>query len=528
MLTKPVPLGLLVIVGLLSVIPLWLIPVAPLTDWPTHLAVSSIIHHLEANPLASQFYHLDFSFLGYSLIHLLLAFLQSSVSYQTAGQIVLSLAYVISPLGWWGFFRLMDPSKQSWAALGLVFNYSTFFYFGNINFLISIPFGLLFLACGLRAALQKSEHPVLFVAVGILTYLSHAYVFFLLAALLAGVFFYRRACLGHPAGRWTMPLLACLLILAVLNSALNPTVVRSQAYSSDVSFCASKAVADQSEYNPKSFIGEWLSGPLRVMRVIEPFYSVWPMPNLLLMAVLFLSAFALYLMRGFLVSGQPILHSLSLYLPKVEVGWNAFYLVLAALLYAHLFLVPDCTAWLCDLALRSIPFCIAMLLLAVRAPKLVAPLSWFMLLLVVGNIVFQAAIFAQAAPVQASILQNMHVMASSLPANATLFVVPGYWTTLYNSSLAPPYRNLYYQALLVDERPDIYVAGLYSSQQTFVLRSNFPLFDDMVHFGPHPYLLKAHPYECYHWPPSDYQFVIDENMTLIKNPNSISSAKNQN
>ena len=193
----------------------------------------------------------------------------------------------------------------------------------------------------------------------------------------------------------------------------------------------------------------------------------------------------------------------------------------------HLFLVPDCTAWLCDLALRSIPFCIAMLFLALRAPKLVAPLSWFMLLLIVCNIFFQYSIFTQAAPAQASILQKIHTIASLLPANATLFVIPSYWTTLYNSSFAPPYSNPYYQALLVDERPDIYIAGLYSSQQTFVLRSNFPLFDDMVHFGPHPYLLQTHPYECYYWPPSEYQFLIDENMTLMRNPNSIPSAKNE-
>lgn len=526
MLTKPVPLGLLIVVGLLSVIPLWLIPVAPLTDWPTHLAISSLIHNLEVNPLANHFYYLDFSFLGYSLVHLLLAFLQSFVSYQTAGQIVLSLVYVLSPLGWWGFFRLMDPSKQSWAVFGLVFNYSTFFYFGNINFLISIPFGLVFLACGLRAVFQKREHPILFVITGVITYLFHAYVFILLAVLLGGVYFYRRMVLGHPAGRWMIPLLACLLILAILNLATNPTVPVDQTYFSNLSFCANKAISDQSEYNPKSFISEWLSGSMRALRFIEPLYSVWPVPNILLMALLSLSVFAVYLLHDFMASGRPIPQSLSVYLPKIEIGWDKFYLVLAAILYLHLLMVPDCAAWLCNLGQRSIPFCFALVLLAIRAPKLVAPFSWLMLLMVVINIFFQISVFAHAAPMQASILQSMHVMASALPPNATLFVVPSYWTSLYNYSFAPPYSNLYYQSLLVDERPDIYIAGLYSPQQTFILRSHFPIFDDMVHFGPHPYLLKVHPYECYRWPPSEYQFVIDENMTLMRNPNAVQSAKN--
>ena len=114
-------------------------------------------------------------------------------------------------------------------------------------------------------------------------------------------------------------------------------------------------------------------------------------------------------------------------------------------------------------------------------------------------------------------MQQNAQLEAQLPNQAIVLIIPSQQTALYNWSLQPPYSNPYYQSLMVDQRPDLYVSGLYTAQQTNPIRSRLRIFDEMVHFGPHPSMLANGTALCYDPVPGEYTYVIDENLQVHLN-----------
>lgn len=514
------PLWGAAILCILTLLPIWLVSPAPLTDWPTHLAIAREAYVLLQGQ-SSVYYHLDFSFLGYSLVHLMLIALQNVFDIWTSGQIVLSLVVLLAPICWWLFFRTLDPAKESWFVIGCLMNYSIFFYQGNINFLFAVSFGLLYLAFGIDSFLNGRRRLAAFAIVGILTYLSHAYAFLLLSALLAGIFFYRRFWEEKPADWKTALILLILFSAAFVNLITISVLKRDNSYYNQVQVCALNvqltSVPSNREFNQALLMPTILSEVLnRDIPLLYLFRSVWGVS--LIIATVILLAMSLIVTAGIrhLLHGESIRQHIGRVLPEIKISFNLLFLAIAFILIMHYWFLPDCPTFICGIPMRSVPFVFAFLALAIHSDSLIKPVFILILILVLFNALFQANAFWQFAPAQNAILSRLQDISAHLPSNAAVFTPPASWNTPDFEGF-PPYANPHYHSLLLLNQSSAYVSGMFLLQETFVLRSSFPLFDEMVNYG--PFSTKEAPgvAACYAHPPSLYQWSIDANMTLVKN-----------
>lgn len=184
--------------------------------------------------------------------------------------------------------------------------------------------------------------------------------------------------------------------------------------------------------------------------------------------------------------------------------FNKSALAIAIFLFVIYLLLPDCNVVFlsaCPLNTRLIPFAFAFLALGIRHGALERHLWVLLATVLLGNIIFQAFIFLEDAPAQASFLTKLETIAGMLPENATVFVVPGTWTTSSDFNTLP--FGSHYHALLLTYRPDMYVSGLFMAQNNLVIRSDFSYYDEMTNFGP------FNPTSCYASPPCEYGWVMD-------------------
>ncbi|VVB56550.1 Uncharacterised protein [uncultured archaeon] len=512
---------LIALIVAVSILPLWIIPIAPLADWPVYLSISREAYLINAGQVANPYYHVEFSFLGSSLVHLLLVALQSFVSLELAGKLVLSLLFVIAPLGWWAFFHFLDPAKEEWCLIGTLVNYSIYFYYGAINYLFAIPLGLAWLAMGIRA-FRKGEqaHPAFF-WLGILTYLAHGYVFFLAAGLLLLAYLHRRLWLNKPAELMPFLMVVLLLLGALINTIMNPIQTRDLGYYLQVNGCAADELirSVDSQFRSSAFLAtQYISRLAEHLGSINPFFflqTVFPLPIALAGLLLLGAGWLLMQVQQARQEGRPLREIVSL--NKSGVSWDRFYLAISALLLLHFLLLPS-VVLVPSLYDRSAVLMFAFLLLALHAPKYKTHIFWLVAGLVLLNAGYQLILFAGHAPVQAEALQRVGAAAAQMPANSTLFVLPTNWTARYVYPL-----NAYYHAFVLVDNPHAYVSSMFLYQDTFILRADFPLVDDLVTWGPAPSMFqtnypKANVSKCYAQVPGQFDYYLDEDMVLHQNP----------
>ncbi|MDE1798031.1 MAG: hypothetical protein KGH63_01335, partial [Candidatus Micrarchaeota archaeon] len=457
---RPIPPAFWVLLTLAAILPIWIIPVAPLVDWPTHLAISREMYLLFQG-LPQAYYYLDFRFLGYSLSNLLLVGLQYFFSLTVSGQILLSLLFPLAAVCWYAFFRLLAPEKRDWFALGLLFNYTLFFYNGMIGFVLGVHLGLLFVALGLDAILHQRRRLALFIMAGALTYLAHIYVFFFMVVLLGLAYLHRTYLSGQKAEVWTGLCLILMFAVAAVATFTLPLSSTDQTYFSQLQVCANQAqLSIQLPYNPRHFVSELLAGLINpLLNWPGPLISVFPLPNLLLGVVFLLAAWVVFKMLEASRTDQPFLKVIRL--PHLSLPLDPFFTALALLALAHYLFMPFCAANFCQVNQRSFAFVFAFAALAVRPQSGWKWLPYAIAGLVVLNILFMGFVFWQAAPLQSQILSALPALAAQIPDNSTVFVTPSNWTSLYSfRSIYPPYPNVYYQALLLAQKPSLYVSGL--------------------------------------------------------------------
>ncbi len=524
---KYTAIGLLI---LLSLIPVWLVPVAPLSDWPTHLAISSEMHYLLAGH-TSSFYHLDFTFLGYSSVHFALTLLQDIFSMEQAGQIILSLYILLNAACWWYFFRTLAPDRPYLFLFGLLMPFSTFFYSGNLNFLFAVAFGLVMLADGLSAIEGKRYSLPLFILSALLVYLSHGLVFFMLAGLLGLYAAGWHAGLGRKSDLLPTAILVVLSAFFLFNTISNPLLLRDYAYYSKVNICSADAIAPrQVSYSLPDrqftqFFGKFM---LRLGTPLFFLYSVFGAQLLAILCILLALGLLLWTSTQFMEQRQSILHSANVIFGPIQGAVDYRYLFCAIYFLAIFYLVPSCLSFVCQLNERGTPFFLAFALLAFGIQKPRIAFFWPLLLIIFVNVLFQASLFSNEAGVQQSTFANLRGMAGGLSAGQSVFIIPNRLSTSYSTWAQPPYPNLNYPALLVHYAPGIYVSGLYTSHDFYLLRSNMTTFDEFVHFGPNPYLFEKQTptnkeqtpidiWDCYSPPPPGYTWILGQNLTLTMN-----------
>ena len=181
---------------LLPLIPIWHFDYLPLQDYPNHLARLSIL----SNYAHSEFYRQHFSInffegispLPYLTLDLFVAGLSHFLTVDAAMRVFICLYVLLYVFSLLLLSRDLKLDFGLLALLNLPLMYSSFFYFGFLNFIFSIPLFLLTLWAVQRYEERKTVACILVIGIlSLLMYLSHIFTLllflvFLLVFLFAG------------------------------------------------------------------------------------------------------------------------------------------------------------------------------------------------------------------------------------------------------------------------------------------------------------------------------------------------------
>ena len=130
--------------AVLLVLPLWIVQYPPLLDYPNHLARVFILTHFnDPNYQFSQYYTVTFGPYPYLTMDVLLMGLRKFMSLVTGGRIILSLCTIGVPLAVWFFVRQANRENTSLACWGLLSGYNIFFFWGFVNWQLSMALVLI-------------------------------------------------------------------------------------------------------------------------------------------------------------------------------------------------------------------------------------------------------------------------------------------------------------------------------------------------------------------------------------------------
>jgi hypothetical protein len=186
--------GLVTLLFIILLMPLWLVKFPPLLDYPNHLARIFVLAHL--NDPAFQFssmYQSNWGLFPYLTMDVSLLAFQKLLPLELAGRILLSLCLVALPLSVWFFLRQANPGSDALAVWSLLLPYNVFFLMGFIDF--SLGLSLCFLAVGLWIRYQGRPTVLrwgVLLAVFSATYFTHLFAFGVLALMVTVCSIFKR------------------------------------------------------------------------------------------------------------------------------------------------------------------------------------------------------------------------------------------------------------------------------------------------------------------------------------------------
>ena len=173
--------GVVAVLILANLLPIWLVRFPPLQDYPNHLLTAHIIaHYGDPNFDYAQNFILSWRPVPNMLADVIMAGLAHVVSTPLAGKLVLSLYIVFFPVSIFYLLNAISSDKLLLGFFGFPLTYNWFFNMGFLNFCLGLP--LYFFAVGFWWKTQfRSQNRVRrTVFLGLLTfliYLSHFVTF---------------------------------------------------------------------------------------------------------------------------------------------------------------------------------------------------------------------------------------------------------------------------------------------------------------------------------------------------------------
>jgi hypothetical protein len=142
--------AVLALLGVLLVLPLWIVKYPPLVDYPDHLACAYVLHHLnDPHQIFAEWYGSDWGPNPYLLGDLLLQAFQYFFDVYAAGRLFLTLCVLSIPAATWLFLRQASRGNEYLAFWALPVAYNTNFLMGFLGFQLSIAIALLVVAAWL-------------------------------------------------------------------------------------------------------------------------------------------------------------------------------------------------------------------------------------------------------------------------------------------------------------------------------------------------------------------------------------------
>lgn len=163
------------LIGLL-LLPLAVIEVPPLLDYPNHLARAYILATIDQDPLLAERYQVAWRALPNLGFDLVVSFLTPFTGVYMAGQIFLALTIVLSVIGPLVFHRALYGSYSYWPLACGLLAYNGAFMAGFAGFAFGLGLALLFSGLWLRL---RAESPLLGLLAGmvfaVLAYFAHLF-----------------------------------------------------------------------------------------------------------------------------------------------------------------------------------------------------------------------------------------------------------------------------------------------------------------------------------------------------------------
>ncbi len=152
-------IGLIAVVSILLLIPVWSVRYPPLIDYPNHLASAFVLAHLKDPAFHfSRFYGASWRPTPYLTMELILVGLERLLPAAAAGCVLLSLSLLAVPAAVWFFIRQANPGEESLAYWGLLLASNMYFFlYGFIN--LQLAFALCFVVLGLWLRYLRKPSP---------------------------------------------------------------------------------------------------------------------------------------------------------------------------------------------------------------------------------------------------------------------------------------------------------------------------------------------------------------------------------
>jgi hypothetical protein len=131
------------VVALILLVPLFVVQIPPLLDYPDHLAKMFVLAFGAADPMIARVYSTHWAIIANLGVELVLPLLLPFIPLYVAGKIFLALALLLPFFGALAFSRAAFKERSAWPlAAGLV-AYNSLFLIGFMNFLIGVGLALL-------------------------------------------------------------------------------------------------------------------------------------------------------------------------------------------------------------------------------------------------------------------------------------------------------------------------------------------------------------------------------------------------
>ncbi|CAE6789271.1 MAG: hypothetical protein H8K06_18965 [Nitrospira sp.] len=163
---------------LIALIPLVLVHIPPLVDYPNHLARVHILADNGQHPLLRQYYEIHWDLLPNLAIDILLPPLLTVVSVETAGKLFLGLILTFLAFGTIALHRALHQRWSPWPILAFFFLYNSVFLWGFLNYLFGL--GLALLSSALWITLRDRSARLLiplFSLLAVVLFFAHLFAF---------------------------------------------------------------------------------------------------------------------------------------------------------------------------------------------------------------------------------------------------------------------------------------------------------------------------------------------------------------
>jgi hypothetical protein len=176
--TLPGILGAAVILLCVALIPVMLVRIPPLVDYPNHMARMHILADEGRSPWLRQYYEIHWSILPNLSMDLVVPPLTRFMSLETAGQVFIGLTFALLAGGVMALHAALHRRRSPWPLLVFFFLYNSVFLWGFLNYLFGL--GLALLVCALWMTLRDHSAALvvpLFSLAATVLFFAHLFAF---------------------------------------------------------------------------------------------------------------------------------------------------------------------------------------------------------------------------------------------------------------------------------------------------------------------------------------------------------------